>query len=198
MDYANKMKSYKNPVLWIHKFEQIADIQGWADGKQTAYFKAYMIDTALEWIINIKTTDSKNFTFNKWKDTFLKKYRKEIRIAKRKDLLVLEELCPQEFNNLEQFNQEFIKRLNKIDNRYYTKNMIKTNYLKHTYSVNSSTTEKLLQDNDIDILSLDKIMKLFQAKADNKTEIRTLLTPTTKEIKTPKDQKDDDLKIMIE
>ncbi|PVU88618.1 hypothetical protein BB561_005753 [Smittium simulii] len=61
----------ENPVLWIHKFEQIAVIQGWANGKQTAYFKTYMVGTALEWIINVETTDSKNFTINEWEEISL-------------------------------------------------------------------------------------------------------------------------------
>ncbi|PVU95610.1 hypothetical protein BB561_001696 [Smittium simulii] len=52
--------------------------------------------------------------------------------------------------------------------------------------MNSYTTKKLLQDYNIETLPLNKIMKL------------SFLTPPTNELKTLKNQKDDDLEIMIE
>ncbi|PVU93876.1 hypothetical protein BB561_002972 [Smittium simulii] len=159
----------ENPILWIHKFQQIADIQGWTDNKKTAYFKAYMVGTALEWIIDVKKLGNKDRTFEAWKNI-----------------------------NLETFNIEFLKRLEEVDNRYYTEHMAKTNYLRHMYSINSSTTKQILHDHDLDSWSLEKIIDIFKTKSENKLEIMNLLTPPSTNYGKPKAQKGNNIINMIE
>ncbi|PVU94229.1 hypothetical protein BB561_002705 [Smittium simulii] len=89
----------ETPILWIHKFEQIARIQEWSDEKQTAYFKSYMVGTALEWIIETETLKKVITSFDQWKEIFLAKYKVDP-VSITKDLNRLEELYPQNFVNL--------------------------------------------------------------------------------------------------
>ncbi|PVU88107.1 hypothetical protein BB561_006023 [Smittium simulii] len=186
-------------ILLIYKFEQIARIQEWPDEKQTAYFKAYMVGTALEWIIETETLKKGITSFDQWEEIFLAKYKVDP-VSKKKDLSRLEELHPQNFVNLEQFNDEFNKRLDEIDARYYTEFIIKTIYLRHMYSINSATTEQLLNDTDTESWKLKKIMNAFKRKAESKSAILDLISPPKPNSATTnvKGEKDMDMEKILE
>ncbi|PVU91389.1 hypothetical protein BB561_004413 [Smittium simulii] len=87
----------------------------------------------------------------------------------------IELLEPKTFETIHIFNNKFEKELSEIDYRYYTNNMITAIYLRHMASVNMETTEQLMLGTEWENWSLEKLMRIFNKKAESKAIIRSVV-----------------------